>query len=56
VAADSDAAGRRQRQKVGSDGDHGPNSMALLKQFRELFRLSQRHFQRIESMKALAEP
>lgn len=30
-----------------SDHHHEPNSLAVLKQFRELFRVSQRHFQRL---------
>lgn len=35
--------------RAASDHDHEPNSMAVLKQFRELFRVSQRHFQRLEA-------
>ena len=35
--------------RAAPDHDHESNSMAVLKQFRELFRVSQRHFQRLEA-------
>jgi DNA-binding MarR family transcriptional regulator len=44
------ATGRNHRGSVAaSDHDDAPSSMAVLKQFRELFRVSQRHFQRLEA-------